>query len=200
MERPVSGPSLLAYVISSGTLIGAIACSSAIAPAPGSPRETRMSRTCAHRAQSGRPNIVCTAALLAMLVVISTGCADVRKTLWAEMMLDVALQRHFHVPITVVVPADGMLSVTAQEAQADANKLMPWRDRARGLRIAKFARSHYSDTAGLRAITVYFMTKPDGKLQHLPHMYPGMTWSIRSLDIERDPAPTVIPNQSSDAN
>jgi hypothetical protein len=138
--------------------------------------------------------------LLIAIVTAGTGCADVRKSVWAGVMLDVALKRQFHDPTAVSARTDGMLSVTVEESQADAQKLMPWRDRTRALRIAKFTRAHYSDTVGLQAIRVYFMTEPDGKLQHLPHAYPGMTWSVRALDTEHDPAPTVIPDQSSDAN
>jgi hypothetical protein len=161
--------------------------------------EPCMSMTRVHRARSGLIGAIGTTALLTVFVVVGAGCADVRKTFWADVALDAQLKREFHEPTSVVGPTNGVLMVSAEVSQGEAKKVMPGLDRERALRIAKFARSHYTDTIGLRAITVFFITKPDGVLPHLPHSYLGMTWSIRSLDAEPDPAPTVLPDQSAEA-
>jgi len=44
-------------------------------------------------------------------------------------------------------------------------------------------------------ITVVFMTATDSGVLHVPHSYPGGTWSIISLDSEPDPAQTVSVGQ-----
>jgi hypothetical protein len=136
------------------------------------------------------------AAVLIALVLMSVGCADLRRTFGAEVALYSALQVQFRGPIAVVRSANGVLMLSVEVPQSEAKKVMPGIDRERALRIAKFARAHYTDTIGLRSITVFFTTRTDSGVLHIPHSYPGGTWSIISLDSEPDPAQTESAGQS----
>jgi hypothetical protein len=128
-----------------------------------------------------------TAAGLIVFVLAGAGCADIRKSFSGMWALSTALQAQFHEPFGVTRATNGVLILSAQAPDGEAEKVMPGMDRERALRIAKFARAHYTDTIGLRTIMVVFTTKNDIGALHIQHSEPGGTWSISSLDAERDP-------------
>jgi hypothetical protein len=127
------------------------------------------------------------AAVLFALALLGAGCADLRKTFGGLLSLSTALQAQFHEPIGVIRSTNGVLTLSAEASQGEAEKVTPGIDRQRALRIAKFARAHYADTAGLREIIVLFTTSTDAGALHIQHSAPGGSWSIASLDAEPDP-------------
>lgn len=121
------------------------------------------------------------------LVLAGDGCADLRHSLWADMALDAEFKAHFRETISVLRVPKGILTVSVHISQAEAEKVMPGNDRLRALRIAKFARVHYTDTADLRTIMVLFTTRPDGGGLHLPHSHPVGAWPVAALDSVASP-------------
>ncbi len=130
--------------------------------------------------------VVAAAALIAS-ALLGAGCADLRKTFSGMWALSTALQAQFQEPFVVTRTTNGVLILSAQAPEAEAEKVVPGIDRERALRIAKFARAHYTDTIGLHAITVFFTTRNDVGALHIQHSHPGGTWSIIALDAEPDP-------------
>ena len=122
------------------------------------------------------------AVVLMALVLTGDGCADLRHSLGADIALDAEFKAHFRETISVLRVPKGILTVSVHMSQAEDEKVMPGNDRLRALRIAKFARAHYTDTAGLRTIMVLFTTRPDGGGLHPPQSHPVGTWPVAALD------------------
>jgi hypothetical protein len=127
------------------------------------------------------------AAVVIAFALMGVGCADLRRSFGADVALDAELKAQFQEHISALRIPDGVLMLSADLSQAEAGKVMPGTDRMRALRIAKFARAHYTDTIGLHMITVVFATRGDAGVLQTRHSYPGGTWSIASLDAEPDP-------------
>jgi hypothetical protein len=125
--------------------------------------------------------------VIVAVVCMGAGCADVGHSLWADMALDAQLKAQFRETISVMRIPKGLLVVSVEKSQAEPEKVMPGNNRMQALRIATFVRAHYTDTAGLRAITVSFSAQPDGGGLHLPQSYSVGTWSVATLDSLQDP-------------
>lgn len=134
-------------------------------------------------------DVVIVFTLVATLLVDS-GCAGVRKTLAALQGLNTALEAQFGEPFSVNQNnTSGVLTLSAEVTQAEAERLTPESERVRAVRIAKFARTHYADTDQITTIAVIFTTRSDMGFVHVSRSYPGGTWAISSLDAEPDPTP-----------
>jgi hypothetical protein len=129
-------------------------------------------------------------------VLVSAGCADVRRTFSGMWALSTALQAQFQEPFSVARSPNGVLTLSTEASQGEAEKVTPGSDRQRALRIAKFARAHYTDTVGLQTITVVFTTSTDAGALNIRHSYPGGAWSLVSLDAEPDPEAADSAGQS----
>jgi hypothetical protein len=127
--------------------------------------------------------------MLAASALAGAGCADVRKSVVADIALDTELKAHFQDDAGVLRIPGGVLWLSVKRRSAEVEKVMPGNDRVLAVRIAKFARAHYTDTAGLRFITVVFKTKGDGEPVNGHRTYAGDTWLIATLDSLPDPKP-----------
>jgi hypothetical protein len=177
----VSGPSLRVCVWSATMRISSRARASQ-RPACSAGAHWRAS------ASDGLARRVAAAALMA-LAVASAGCSDRSRSFLASERLRGELQEDYRERIVVVRTPNGDLQLTAEPLTPEEQKVRPGIDRVRALRIAKFARAHYADTAGLREITVILPSKTVVPTRQR-HVYSGATWRITALDSLPDPDAT----------
>ena len=130
------------------------------------------------------------AAALMALAVASAGCTDRSRSFLASERLRGELQEDYRERIVVVRTPNGDLQLTAEPLTPEEQTVRPGIDRVRALRIAKFARAHYADTAGLREITVILPSKTAAVPMQQRDVYSGATWRIPALDSLPDPEAT----------
>jgi len=131
-----------------------------------------------------------TAAALVAIVAVSAGCTDLSRSFLASVRLSGELQEDCHERIVVARIPSGGLYLTAEPSTPEEQKMRPGIDRVRALRIAKFARAHYADTAGLREITVILASNSKAVPVQQRHVYSGGTWRLAALDSLPDPGAT----------
>jgi hypothetical protein len=127
------------------------------------------------------------AVALITCVVVGAGCTDLSRSSLASGRLSGELQEGYRERIVVVRAPNGELYLTAEPSTPAEQQVRPGIDRVRALRIAKFARAHYVDTAGLREITVILASKATPVSGQQRHLYSGGTWRISALDSLPDP-------------